>query len=281
MAISCILVPLCPYMKRRFFYFLSVLLCFVAFSCGKYNKILKSSDYELKFTKAIEYYNKGNYTAALSLFEELIPVFKGTEKAEQVYYYYSYCNYYLGDYGLAGFHFRTFSRAFHSSIHAEECAYMNAYCYYLSSPRYSLDQSDTKNAIAELQNFVNDYPESGKLDTCNILIDKLRGKLQRKAYEIAKAYYFRSDWKSAVPAFENFMKDFPESDKIEEVQFMIVRAWYLLAKNSVESKKPERIEKCMESYLKFVDLHPQSPYIKEAEAIYAECIKSKTQPINQ
>ncbi|HWY37575.1 MAG TPA: outer membrane protein assembly factor BamD, partial [Bacteroidia bacterium] len=128
-------------MKRRFLYFLTVLLSLVVFSCGKYNKILKSSDYELKFTKAIEYYNKGNYTAALTLFEELIPVFKGTEKAEQVYYYYSYCNYYLGDYSLAGFHFRTFSRAFHNSSHAEECAYMNAYCYFLSSPRYSLDQS--------------------------------------------------------------------------------------------------------------------------------------------
>jgi outer membrane protein assembly factor BamD len=268
-------------MKRRFIYFISILLTLVAISCGKYNKILKSSDYELKFTKAIEYYNKGNYTASLTLFEELIPVFKGTEKAEQVYYYYSYCNYYLGDYALAGFHFRTFSRAFHNSIHAEECAYMNAYCYYLSSPRYSLDQSDTKNAIQELQNYVNEYPESPRLDTCNILIDKLRGKLQRKAYEIAKAYYFRSDWKAAVPAFENFVKDFPESNKIEEIEFLTVKSWFLMAKNSIESKKAERIEKSIESYLKFVDLHPQSPYLKEAEGIYLECQKLKTQPINQ
>jgi outer membrane protein assembly factor BamD len=268
-------------MKRRFLYFLTVLLSLVVFSCGKYNKILKSSDYELKFTKAIEYYNKGNYTAALTLFEELIPVFKGTEKAEQVYYYYSYCNYYLGDYSLAGFHFRTFSRAFHNSSHAEECAYMNAYCYFLSSPRYSLDQSDTKNAVQELQNFVNDYPESRRIDTCNILIDKLRAKLQRKSYEIAKAYYFRSDWKAAVPAFENFVKDFPESDKLEEVGFLIIKSWYLLAKNSIDSKKTERLEKSMESYLKFVDLHPQSSYLQEAEGIYLDCTKLKNQPVNQ
>ena len=187
----------------------------------------------------------------------------------------------MGDYALAGFHFRTFSRAFHASSHAEECAYMNAYCYFLSSPRYSLDQSDTKNAIQELQNYVNEYPESTRLDTCNVLIDKLRGKLQRKAYEIAKAYYFRSDWKSAVPAFENFVKDFPESNKLEEVEFLIVKSWFLLAKNSIDSKKAERIEKSIESYLKFVDLHPQSPYLKEAEGIYLECKKFKTQPINQ
>lgn len=268
-------------MKRRFFNIFIVLLTLGLFACNGFNKVLKSSDYELKFTKAIEYYNKGNYTQSLTLLEELIPVFKGTEKAEQVYYYYTYCHYYLGDYALAGFHFRTFYRAFNNSPHAEECAYMNAYCYYLSSPRYSLDQSDTKNAIQEMQNYVNEFPESKRIDTCNLLIDKLRGKLERKAYEIAKAYYFRSDWKASTPAFENFIKDFPESSHLEEVSFLIIKSWYLLAKNSIESKKPERLEKSMENYLKFVDLHPQSPYMKEAEGIYLECQRLKKQPVNQ
>lgn len=247
----------------------------------QYNRILKSSDYELKFTKAIEYYNKGNYTAAQTLLEELIPVFKGTAKSEEVYYYYTYTHYYLGDYSLAGFHFRTFARAFRNSPHAEECAYMNAYCYFRSSPRYSLDQSDTKNAIQEMQNFINDYPESKRIDTCNILIDKLRGKLERKAYEGAKAYYFREDYKAAVTAFENFIKDFPESSNIEEMRFLIVKAYYLLAKNSFESKKLERFEKSMDYYLKFVDLHPQSQYLKEAEGIYLDSQKLKDQPANQ
>jgi hypothetical protein len=54
-----------------------------------------------------------------------------------------------------------------------------------------------------------------------------------------------------------------------------------LAKNSVESKKAERIEKCIENYLKFVDLHPQSPYLKEAEGIYLDVQKLKNQPVNQ
>ncbi len=267
-------------MKRRLTWlFISVFaLCLGA--C-QYNRILRSSDYELKFTKAVEYYNKGNYTAAQTLMEELIPVFKGTPRAEEVYYYYTYTHYYLRDYSLAGYHFRTFARAFHNSVHAEECSYMNAYCYFLSSPRYSLDQSDTKNAIQEMQNFVNEYPESKRIDTCNILIDKLRYKLEKKAYMSSKAYYFRELWKEAVVAFENFIKDFPESQKIEEVRFLIIKSYFLMAKNSIESKKVERLEKSMDNYLKFVDLHPQSPYLKEAEGIYLECQKLKNQPVNQ
>ena len=258
-------------------YILTLLICFTFFACSNFNKVLKSSDYELKYTKAIEYYNKTNYTSAQTLFEELIPVFKGTDRAEQVYYYYTYCHYYLTDYALAGFHFRMFARTFPNSTHAEECAFMNAYCYYLSSPRYTLDQSDTKNAIQEIQNFLNEFPESKRVDTCNILMDKLRGKLEKKSYEITKGYFFRDDWKAATPACENFVKDFPESKHNDEMRFMIIKSYYLLAKNSVESKKPERLEKAMENYLKFVDLHPNSPFLPEAEVIYKDCERLKNE----
>jgi outer membrane protein assembly factor BamD len=265
-------------MKGSFLkYILTLFIAFTFFACGDFNKILKSSDFELKYTKAIEYYNKTNYTSAQTLFEELIPVFKGTERAEQVYFYYTYCHYYLTDYALAGFHFRTFARTFPNSTHAEECSFMNAYCYYLSSPKYSLDQSDTKNAIQEIQNFLNEYPESKRVDTCNILMDKLRFKLEKKSYEITKGYFFRDDWKAATPACLNFIKDFPESPHNDEMLLMVIKSYYLLAKNSVESKKADRLEKAMENYLKFVDLHPNSQFLAEAESIYKDCERLKTE----
>ena len=49
---------------------------------------------------------------------------------------------------------------------------------------------------------------------------------------------------------------------------MIVRASYLYAKNSVESKKTERYKLAAEEYLKFVDNFPQSRYLRDAEKIY-------------
>ena len=263
-------------MKGNFLkYFFLALAWILLPSCGGFNKILKSSDYELKYTKAIEYYNKTNYTSAETLFAELIPVFKGTDRAELVYYYYTYCHYYLTDYALAGFHFRTFVRTFPNSEHAEECAYMNAYCYCLSSPKYSLDQSDTKNAIQEIQNFLNEYPDSKRVDTCNILMDGLRGKLERKAYEITKNYFFRDDWKASVPACENFMKDFAESPHNDEMLLLIIQSYYLLAKNSIESKKLDRIEKSMVNYLKFVDLYPNSKFLHDAEVTFKDCERLK------
>ena len=80
---------------KNTFYSLLILLLFV--SCSKYQKILKSTDLDFKFDKAVTYYEKDDYNRALPLFEELSTAFRGSAKAEQVNYYYAYCHYYFND----------------------------------------------------------------------------------------------------------------------------------------------------------------------------------------
>ncbi len=262
-------------MKIRFLYL--ILFFAIAFaSCDGYNRLLKSSNYELKLERANAYYKKGNYVKASALFEELIPVYKGTDKAEEIYYYFSYCNYYQGDYSLSQFHFKNYYRNFPAGKHSEECLFMNAYCYYLNSPAYRLDQTDTKNAMAELQNFIDQFPESTRIDSCNKISDLLRGKLERKEYDITKQYYHISDYKAAIASSINFAKEFPESKLIDELMYVSINSYYLLAVNSLESKKLERLNLSMESYLKLLDLYPKSNYLQKAEVVYQSCLKLKS-----
>lgn len=262
-------------MKIKNTIFFSIVILIALSACSKFDKLVKSSDYELKYTKAKEYYAKENYINAMTLFEELIPVYKGTERAEEIYYYYAYCNYNMGDYGLAAYHFKMYTRNFPKSPHAEECAFLNANCYYLNSPKYSLDQEDTKTAVYELQEFVNNYPESTRLDSCNKIMDELRGKLEKKAYEITKQYYFIEDWKASITESSNFLKEYQSSPKCEEIHFINLKSNYILAKNSIEKKKEERLDNTIESYLKFIDLYPQSKRLGEADDIYTNCKKLK------
>ena len=136
-------------MKYKLIYIAAILLLFS--SCSKYQKLLKSTDYDLKYSKAIEYYEEKDYYRALTLFEEMYPYWKGQEKGEQIYYYIAYCHYGQSDFLLAGYHFRNYGRNYPRGKHLEECSYMAAYCYYLDSPEASLDQTYTKQAIDELQ----------------------------------------------------------------------------------------------------------------------------------
>ncbi len=240
---------------------------------------MKSSDYDLKLKRAGEYYAKGNYIKAEQLYAEIIPYFKSTEKAEEIYYYFAYCNYYMNDFSLAQYHFKNYSRQFPTSKHTEECLFMNAYCYYLTSPYYTLDQTDTKNAIKEFQSFVDEYPESQRIDSCNKLVDILRFKLERKDYDQIKQYFnladYFNDYKAVIVASTNFFKEFPDSRYVQEVHYLKINSYYLMAMKSYPEKKVERLDGAIESYLKFVDLYPKSEFLVRAESVYSSAVKEK------
>ena len=53
-------------------------------SCSKHSRILKSGDNELKYTTAVEMYEKGDYYRAIQLFDQLIAIYRGTERLESI-----------------------------------------------------------------------------------------------------------------------------------------------------------------------------------------------------
>ena len=237
-------------------------------ACGKFHRLQKSTDTEKKYTAAVEYYEKGDYYRALALFEELISIYKGTKKAEKIYYYYAYCYYNQEDHVMAGYHFENFAKTFPNSDKAEECQFMNAYCYYKDSPGPTLDQENTHKAIRELQLFVNKYPKSARVTQCNDLLDMLRDKLLRKDYANAKLYFHMTDYKSAMVALRNVLKEYPECKYKEECLFLITKSNYLLATNSIDEKKEKRFKDTILAYYKFIDAFPNSKFLKEAELMF-------------
>lgn len=242
----------------------------VAFSgCkSKYEKLRRSTDSAKKLEKAKEYYAKKDYFRALPLFEELVNVSRGTGDAEQIYFYYAYCHYGLKDLLSARYHFKTFVETYPKSQYAEEASYMAAYCYYKESPTYSLAQENTYKGIEALQLFINLYPKSERVSQCNELIDQLRAKLEMKSYSNAKLYYNIGDYKSAVIAFKNSIDDFPDSRFREEMEFLTIKAHFLYAKNSIDSKKEERFMSTIKSYEQFISTYPSSKYLNQAQDIY-------------
>lgn len=261
-------------LKNTIKLFFTILLVWVLLSCSDYNKLLKSSDYNKKYDAAIKYYEAKEYSKSLALFEELISVYRGTNKAEKIMYYYAYATYAGGEYLLAGYHFNNFVKTFPLSDKTEECAFMYAYCYFLESPRYSLDQTDTKNAIKELQFFINKYPNSERVKQCNELVDRLREKLEKKNYEISKQYYFLDDYKAAITSFENVLKDFPDTKYREEVMYLIVKSNYTYAVKSIDTKKTERLKSTVDAYNKFASFFPkESKYSRDAEFYYTNAKK--------
>ena len=249
------------------FIYLIFLLVFIN-SCGKYQKVLKSGDHDYKYAKAVEYYENGDFNRALPLFNELRTIMIGTSKIEKVSYYFAYSHYSTGDYLMAAYLFNLYSNNYPRSIHAEECMYMSAYCYYLESPNYSLDATNNYKAIKELQNFINKYPTSDKVEECNLLLDELQLKLSKKAFENAKQYFITENYKSAIIALNNVLIDFPSINNREEIYYLIIKSSYLLAINSISAKVLERLEATLDAYDYFTDNYKESKYLDELSIIY-------------
>ena len=251
-------------MNKRFSFFLLLLLVFIITSC-QFSHLLKSDDSEKKYAKAIEYYTKKDYSHALQLFDQLMSLMRATDKAQRIYYFYAYCYYGEKDYTLASYYFKRYVTNFPNTKEAEECSFMSAYCNSLNSPEYSLDQTNTYDAIKELQLFVNTYPTSAKIPECNDIIDKLREKLEYKDYKIAKLYYRMEDYAASIRSFNNILKDYPETPHKEEILFLVFKSYYKYAKQSVEERKKERHLKAIAAYNDFIQQFPASQYLTEGK----------------
>eukprot|EP00825_Cyclidium_porcatum_P016289 TRINITY_DN19372_c0_g1_i1.p1 TRINITY_DN19372_c0_g1~~TRINITY_DN19372_c0_g1_i1.p1 ORF type:complete len:306 (-),score=36.95 TRINITY_DN19372_c0_g1_i1:101-1018(-) len=155
-------------------------------------------------------------------------------------------------------------KKFPNSKFAEECAYMSAYCQYMDSPKYNLDQTNTTESIKEFQLFINAYPQSERIPKCNELMDKLRGKLELKSFETAKLYFKMEDYKAAITTFNNVLSDFPDTPHKEEIMFDIIKANYKYAIKSIESKKKERYQAAIEAFDSFISAYPESSYLNQA-----------------
>lgn len=250
--------------------FAFILLLVLGAACSEYQKVLKSTDMDFKYNKAVEYYEDEKYNKAYPIFDELLTAFRGTQKAADVYFYFAYTSFHLRDYILAAYHFKNFSKTFPQHEKSEEAAFMVAYCYFLESPSYSLDQTYTFKAINEIQLFVNTHPNSEKLFQCNDMIRELRAKLERKSFEKAEQYFKTEYYQAAVVAFNNTLNDFPDTQYREEALYYRLVAAYKLAENSIESKKLQRFIESQTAYFEFIESFPRSDYAQDAVRLYAD-----------
>ncbi len=234
---------------------------------SKYEKLRASNDTAKKYREAVRLYEKKDYNKALGLFDDLVTKYRGTAEAEDLSYYFAYTHYKLRDYTTARYHFKTFADTYASSSKAEECRFMAAYCFYLESPTFSLDQENTIKAIEALQLFINLYPKSERVAEASKLISNLRDKLETKSYANARLFLDIGDFKSAVIAFRNSAREFPDTKYAEEMEFLTIKAQALYAKASFEIKQEERYNEAILLYTEFAQNYPASKYLKEAEEI--------------
>lgn len=244
----------------------AVLFLFVLLvSCNKtYEKAMKSSDPEFILNAANQLYEQEKWPYAIELYQKVASAYAGTQEAEEIAYRSANANFNDKNYVLSARQFKNFYLQNGRSERAEEALFMSAYSYYMGSPKYNLDQTNTFEAITELQGFIDAYPTSARVKEANGYINELHEKLEEKAFQIAKSYHKTLKYKAAAVAFANFLDDFPDSDLREEAYMYLLRSRGELAIQSSYAKKENRLKDAATTYRLFTQSYPSSQFTKEA-----------------
>ncbi len=259
-------------------YILLILLVLVS-ACGEYEKLLKSEDYDLKKTKVREYYDDGQYVKATELLAQLLPRYRATEEAEDLNWLNAQSYYKMKDYLSAGTYFKSCVDQYPFGKYAEEATFMGALCDYNIAPRAELDQENTNSAIEGFNVFLKRYPFSPRIEECKKFMRELEERLVEKSYLSAKLYYNMKQYKAAITALTNSLKEYSDTKYREEMMFLKLNSLFLYAENSLVAKQKERYQATLDDYYSFMEEFPESKYSRDVKRIFqrtSEYLKTGT-----
>ena len=242
-------------------------------SCGEYNKILKSTDRDLKYTYAKKYFEEKKYNRSIALLEDLVPYMKGTANAEESLYLLGQSYYNSKDYLSSTQMFTTYYNTYPKGEYAEPALYYSAYGMYLDSPQPELDQTKTYKAISEFQRYIEIYPQTERAEQAKQYLFELQEKLAYKELQASKLYlrmgnYMGNNYEASVITSREALKDYPYSKYAEEFQMLILRARFELAENSIRQAKAQRYRTVIDEYFNYINSYPSGKFTQEAEKYY-------------
>jgi len=255
------------------------LVLVVLSGCSGYNKILKASDYNTKYSLAKTYFIEGHYTTCSSILEECVAYQRGTAQAEESMYLLATCYYKLEDYLSASQYYIACYRSFPNSTYSENCLYWSGKSLYLDTPDPRLDATSTTNAIIQLQRFVETYPESQYRQEAEQMIYTMYDRLVEKELGTAELYYtmgnyLGNNYRSSIIVAQNALRDYPYTKYREKLSILVLKAKFQMAQESVLSKRDDRYRDAIDEYYAFKNEFPESSFMKEADKMFRVSTKN-------
>ena len=241
------------------------------FSACKNDRLIKRGDsVEVAYQKAMYFFEQENYTDAANAFETVTRVGRGTEYGQDAQYYLAESYYRDKQFLIAASEFDRYVSYYPQDERRPEMEFKAAVCYQKLSPRYNLDQTQTRRAIERFQLFNNRYPNSDKVQEAAENIDKLREKLAHKSYESAQFYVRTEQYKAASIYLDRTIDQYPESKWAERALVDQIKNYISYADRSVVARQAERYGKAVDTYEKFLQLFPESNFREEVEDYHDE-----------
>ncbi|MBR5281190.1 MAG: outer membrane protein assembly factor BamD [Alistipes sp.] len=228
-------------------------------------RVIRTDDPDLIFSQGKLYYEGGKWDKAILLFEHCEPFLKGFPQEDSVAYYKAHAYFKSYDYLTSATLFDEFRRTYGRSVFIENAEALYAISLYEMCPGPERDQSTTAAAIIAISEFMSHHPQSEQIPYFLEMTKELTWRMEERSYLNAYTYYKILRYDSAIIAFKNALKKYPESHRREDMMYYIAMSAYKFADNSVSSKQSDRFMTMLDSYYSFIMEYPESKYRAELD----------------
>lgn len=198
----------------------TVILIFIIAGCsGSGVSKINTDDPEKAFEIAKKNYDKKDYLDAIEDFSLIKVKFSGTIISDKSQYYLGMSYLKQEEYILAAYEFEYLLKNYPTSTYAVDGRFQLAMCYYGMSPKSSLDQTYTYQAITEFKNFLELYPTDKNAPEAENMIKRLRSKLALKELKSADLYATMENYKAATLYYENVVNEYFDTEYADDALY--------------------------------------------------------------
>jgi len=246
------------------------LLAFVGLvGCSGGNKIDANSPKQA-YEKGMTAYEEGDYQDAVRYFQSVFNYGRGNEWAPDAQYQLALAHRQQGKHLVAANEFKRFTQLYRNNPKVPQAEFEQAKSYYLRSPRYHLDQSDTKKAIELFRLFIDRYPDHERVAEAKKMINEMQAKLAHKQYDAARLYERRDMWRAATESYRSLFDQYPETPWADDALLGALRSYVQYADRSVQNKQAERDQEALDQVAQLQQRFPESSLLDRAADLKAE-----------
>lgn len=205
----------------RFTPILLLIILFLILGCGGKSVDLED-DLSQRFKKAMTYYDKGKFSRARDEFDFIIMNDPGSGLAVEAQYYIGESLFQMEEYLQSAAAFDRFIRFSGDFSKMETARFRICEAAVNSSNSYQRDQSQTHQALDQLQMFIEDYPISERAAEAEGIITDLRIKLARKDYEAGRMYLKLEEYESALIYFRSVLNQYYDTPIADDARIAII-----------------------------------------------------------
>ncbi len=217
---------------RLILFYISILLS----SCGISNPFDDNIAYKTRFDDGLAFFEDEKYVKASQQFNIIVDRASHTDLGDDALFFLAESYFLNKDYDLALVEFEKLVSRMGFSPYIEKSRWRICETLMLLSPNFYHDQESSKKAISQIQEFLDDFPNSEYSKDADKLISELRTRLAEKNMETGKLYVKLKAYDSAIVSYKIVVNEFYDTKFFNDANMEIIRC-LALQKKSDEAKQ--------------------------------------------